>query len=152
MSIGSVATEYEWIVYYGFSQADYAQNLVDAYKAAGVPASDVWPQSFNLEDVRYRIENNLAFGEQAVYLDDSYNRDGSDPMDPATFEPSMQELADMSVNYIAPPIWILVSTDGDEIVHSAYARAATEIGLVIIDADADYCSMLDALFRKVEPD
>ena len=158
----------------GFSQADYAQKLVDEYKAAGVPASDVWPQSFNLEDVRYWIENEPAFGEQAVYLDDSYNRDGFDPMDPATFKPSMQELADMGVNYIAPPMWMLVTTDGDEIVPSAYARAATEAGLEIIgwslersgplvdgggwyfqsvaetiDTDADYYTMLDALHRKV---
>jgi len=41
----------------GFSQADYAQKLVDEYKAAGVPASDVWLQSFNLKDITYWIEN-----------------------------------------------------------------------------------------------
>ena len=32
----------------GFSQQDYAQKLIDEYKAAGIPASDVWAQSFNL--------------------------------------------------------------------------------------------------------
>ena len=30
----------------GFSQQDYAQKLIDEYKAAGVPPEDVWPQSF----------------------------------------------------------------------------------------------------------
>ena len=32
----------------GFSQEDYAQKLVDEYAAAGIPASDVWPQSYKL--------------------------------------------------------------------------------------------------------
>ena len=41
----------------GFTQADYAQKMIDEYKAAGIPASDVWPQSFNLDDVLYWIEN-----------------------------------------------------------------------------------------------
>ena len=49
-----------------FSQADYAQKMIDEYKTAGVPASDVWAQSFNLEDVLYRIENEPDFGKQAV--------------------------------------------------------------------------------------
>lgn len=37
----------------GFSQEDYAQKLIDEYKKAGVPAENVWAQSFNLEDVVY---------------------------------------------------------------------------------------------------
>ncbi len=87
----------------GFSQADYAQKMIDEYKAAGIPASDVWAQSFNLEDVKYWIENEPEFGAQAVYLDGRYNVDGFDYMNPETFAPSMQELADMGVKYIAPP-------------------------------------------------
>ena len=54
----------------GFSQQDYAQKLVDEYKAAGVPASDVWLQSFNRDDVLYWIEAEPDFGAQAVYLMD----------------------------------------------------------------------------------
>ena len=53
----------------GFTQQDYAQKLIDEYKAAGIPASDVWAQSFNLDDVLYWIENEPDFGKQAVYLD-----------------------------------------------------------------------------------
>ncbi|QFT98455.1 glycerophosphodiester phosphodiesterase [Roseovarius sp. THAF8] len=158
----------------GFSQEDYAQKMIDEYKAAGVPASDVWPQSFNLDDVLYWIENEPEFGAQAVYLDDRYDVEGFDYMDPATFEPSMQELADQGVNYIAPPMWMLVTLEGDEIVPSPYATAASEAGLNIItwtlersgpltggggwyfqsvadtiDTDADYFTMLHALHDKV---
>jgi glycerophosphoryl diester phosphodiesterase len=121
----------------GFTQADYAQKLIDEYKAAGVPASDVWAQSFNLDDVKYWIENEPEFGAQAVYLDDRYEASDEDegpidPNDPATFKPTMQELADMGVNYIAPPLWMLVTLENGNIVPSAYADEAKSAGLNII--------------------
>ena len=40
----------------GFTQEMYAQKMIDEYKAAGIPPSWVWPQSFNLDDVLYWIE------------------------------------------------------------------------------------------------
>jgi glycerophosphoryl diester phosphodiesterase len=52
-----------------FSQADYAQKMLDEYIIAGVPASQVYPQSFNLKDVEYWIANDSAFAKQAVFLD-----------------------------------------------------------------------------------
>jgi len=159
----------------GFTQADYAQKMIDDYKAAGIPAADVWPQSFNLDDVLYWIENEPDFGAQAVYLDGRYDVEGFDHMDPATFEPSMQALADMGVIYIAPPMWMLVTTEGDEIVPSPYAVAAKEAGLKLItwtlersgpltsgggwyfqsvkdvtDTDGDYFTILHALHDKVD--
>ncbi|MDZ5696062.1 glycerophosphodiester phosphodiesterase family protein [Chelativorans sp. M5D2P16] len=163
----------------GFSQEDYAQKLVDEYEAAGVPPEDVWPQSFNLSDIQYWIDNT-AYGEQAVYLDDRYEASDDDeglidPNDPASFKPTMQELADMGVNYIAPPIWMLITTnEAGEIVPSAYAEAAKEAGLTIIswslersgpladgggwyfqsvedviDSDADYYNVLHVLAQDV---
>ncbi len=122
----------------GFSQADYAQKLIDEYKAAGIDPARVWPQSFNLDDVKYWIENEPEFGAQAVYLDDRYEASDEDegpidPMDPATFKPTMQELADMGVNYIAPPMWMLLTTDeSGKMVASEYAKAAQEADLDII--------------------
>lgn len=116
----------------GFSQEDYAQKLIDEYKAAGVPASDVWAQSFNLEDVLYWIKAEPEFGKQAVFLDSRYDVDGFDPMKPETFKPSMQELKDMGVNYIAPPMWMLVTTRDGKIVPSEYTKAAKAAGLKLI--------------------
>ncbi|WP_299041315.1 glycerophosphodiester phosphodiesterase family protein [uncultured Tateyamaria sp.] len=116
----------------GFSQADYAQKLIDEYKAAGIPASDVWAQSFNLEDVLYWIENEPEFGAQAVYLDDSYNIDGFDFNDPATYPDSMTSLYERGVRYIAPPMWMLVTMENGQIVPSAYAKEAKTAGLNII--------------------
>lgn len=116
----------------GFSQEDYAQKLVDEYKAAGIPASDVWLQSFNLDDVLYWIKAEPEFGAQAVYLMDEYNVEGYSPMDPATWPNTMQELKAMGVNYIAPPTWMLVTLDGTEIVPSELAKQAKAADLKII--------------------
>lgn len=116
----------------GFTQAAYAQKMIDEYKAAGVPPEDVWAQSFNLDDVLYWIEHEPAFGKQAVYLDGRYGDKRFDPMKPATFKPSMAELKAKGVNYIAPPMWMLVSAENGRIVPSAYARAAKDAGLRII--------------------
>ncbi|MEM5472618.1 glycerophosphodiester phosphodiesterase family protein [Hoeflea sp. AS60] len=118
--------------YEGFTQADYAQKMIDEYKAAGIPASDVWPQSFNLEDVLYWIKNEPAFGAQAVFLDGRSSGDGFDYLNPASFKPSMQELADQGVNYIAPPIWMLLTVADGKIVASPYAVEAKKAGLKII--------------------
>lgn len=158
----------------GFSQEDYAQKLVDEYKAAGVPASDVWLQSFNLEDLLYWIENEPEFGAQAVYLMDEYNIDGYSPQDPSTWPDTMDELKAMGINFIAPPLWMLMTTEDGEIVPSALAVAAKEADLEIItwtlersgplangggwyyqtvtetiDTDGDYFEVLDVLAQRV---
>jgi len=115
----------------GMSQTDYAQKLIDDYKEAGVPPSDVWPQSFNLDDVLYWIEHEPDFGKQAVWLDGRYGKD-MDIMDASTFQPSMQELKEMGVNYLAPPLWMLVTAKDGKIIPSVYARQAKAAGLKLI--------------------
>ncbi len=116
----------------GFSQEDYAQKLIDEYKAAGIPASDVWPQSFNLEDILYWIKNEPDFGTQAVFLDDSYKDKTWSPMKPDTWRHQMKDLKAKGVNYIAPPMWVLVTAKDGKVVPSVYAEHAKAAGLKII--------------------
>jgi glycerophosphoryl diester phosphodiesterase len=117
----------------GFSQTDYAQKMLDEYIAAGVPASQVYPQSFNLADVEYWIANNNEFGQQAVFLDGRDTDAGFDPQNSATWTPSMAQLKSQGVEYIAPPLWMLVTLDSaGKIIPSAYANAAKAAELNII--------------------
>lgn len=116
-----------------YSQEDYAQQMIDEYKEAGVDPASVYAQSFNEADVLYWIENEPAFGEQAVFLDDRYDTEGFDHTRPETWSPTMQELADQGVKIIAPPLYMLVAlNEKSEIVPSVYAKAARDAGLKII--------------------
>lgn len=116
-----------------FTQQDYAQKMIDEYKQAGVHPKNVYAQSFSGEDVLYWIENEPAFGKQAVYLDGRYDDPQFDHTNPSTWKPDMQELADMGVKIIAPPMWMLLAVDDNQqIVPSVYAKKAKEAGLDII--------------------
>ena len=116
-----------------YTQEDYAQQMIDEYKAAGVHPRRVFAQSFNLEDVRYWIANEPQFGKQAVYLDGRYKDPPFDHTDPGTWSPSMVDLAAEGVNIIAPPMWMLLAREANgRIVPSTYAQAAKSAGLGMI--------------------
>jgi len=37
-------------------ECEYAQKIIDEYIEMGVDPKDVWPQSFNVDDVKYRVD------------------------------------------------------------------------------------------------
>jgi glycerophosphoryl diester phosphodiesterase len=111
----------------GMTRADAAQKLVDEYVAAGVDPADVFPQSFDIRDVKYWIEHDPDFGRQALLLDDAGI---------AAQLPHARKLARykaQGINLWAPPLFALLALDGDgRIVASRHARAAREAGLDIV--------------------
>ncbi|MDP5190057.1 glycerophosphodiester phosphodiesterase family protein [Rheinheimera baltica] len=115
-----------------YSQQQYAQQLVDDYKASGVPPSQVYLQSFNWQDIEYWLTFEPEFGRQAIWLDERYEQPGFDAMKPDSWQPSMQQLKDAGLNIIAPPLWVLVTEQKGKIVPSRYALAAKAAGLKII--------------------
>jgi glycerophosphoryl diester phosphodiesterase len=111
------------------SQERYAQRMIDEFKRAGVAPKDVWPQSFNVNDVLYWIKAEPRFGRQAVYLDDVDAGAGVPPITPA----ELQQLRQQGVRIIAPPIPALLSVDATgEIVASQYAKDIRSYGYDII--------------------
>jgi glycerophosphoryl diester phosphodiesterase len=124
----SVEMPYEGV----YTQEQYAQQMIDDYKAAGVNPQKVFAQSFNLDDVLYWIENEPWFGSQAVYLDGRYGDPNFDYTDPNTWSPTMTELVDQGVKIIAPPMFMLLALEGYNIVASVYAEAAKNVGFDII--------------------
>jgi glycerophosphoryl diester phosphodiesterase len=111
-------------------QEQYAQKFIDELRDAGVKPKDAWVQSFNLNDILYWIENEPAFGKQAVYLD------SVDPTaTPAIPRISFNELKNLKKNGVrifAPPMWALLAVDDDEVVPSEYAKDIKKAGLDII--------------------
>jgi len=159
-----------------YTQDHYAQAMIDAFRQAGIPASDVFPQSFQLRDVLYWLEKEPEFGRQAVFLDERDDTDKAfDTMKPETWAPSMAELAGQGVKILAPALSMLVTVgEGGRIVPSAYALEAKKAGLQLIawslersgplnggggyyyrtikpvvDRDGDILSLLDVLYRDV---
>jgi glycerophosphoryl diester phosphodiesterase len=157
-----------------YTQDKYASQMLDAYKKAGIPPGDVFAQSFNLADVLHWVKTEPAFGAQAVYLEERYERQGLDPNNPETWKPSMTELKASGVNILGPPIWTMLTLDGGQIVPSEYARAARAAGLDLIgwslerdgplhkgggfyhrsiksaiDRDGDTLTVLDVLAKEV---
>ncbi|MEZ8447508.1 glycerophosphodiester phosphodiesterase family protein [Vibrio splendidus] len=113
----------------GFSQEMYAQKLVDELKEAGFKPSETYLQSFNLDDVKYWINETPKFGKQAVYLDDRVYEQA----DFVASVENMKELHDAGVNIIAPPLFALVELDkNNELVASNYAKLAKDADLDII--------------------
>lgn len=158
-----------------YTQAAYAQQMINEYTAAGISPDRVFAQSFELEDVFYWISMAPPFGQQAVFLDGRYAVEGFDASDASSFSPTMQELVDQGVNYLAPPMPVLVSLDEQQhIVPSVYANEANAVGLnlitwtlersgsladgggfyyssisSIIDDDSDALQLLDVLAQDV---
>ena len=121
----------------GYSLDTYRQQMIDTYKVAGVPASDVYPQSFNLADIDYWINNEPNYATNAVYLIDDSNESAAgkifDKNDPTTWKHSLAELKARGVNIIAPATWLLVTSDGNgKLLPSAYALQAKANGLDIL--------------------
>ncbi|MGH1368233.1 MAG: glycerophosphodiester phosphodiesterase family protein [Maritimibacter sp.] len=120
----------------GFTSDAYVQKLVNAYKTAGISARQVRIQTFDLSVIAYLNDHEPAFGAGAIYLDGRVIgalQDGPKllPDRPETFRPTMQALADQGLRAIAPPIWALVTLDGEKIVPTPYAVAAKAAGLEI---------------------
>ncbi|HED18389.1 MAG TPA: glycerophosphodiester phosphodiesterase, partial [Gammaproteobacteria bacterium] len=96
-----------------YTQQDYAQQMLDEYTAAGVAPEDVYAQSFNLDDVKFWLQEDPRFGRQAVWLDGRYDDPAFDHTNSATWSPGMEELVADGVQIIAPPMWMLLALDDD---------------------------------------
>ncbi|WP_338353290.1 glycerophosphodiester phosphodiesterase family protein [Thalassolituus oleivorans] len=108
-----------------YTQADFAQQMINEYRSAGIHPRRVWAQSFDFDDILYWNQNEPWFARQAVYLD------GSE--DASTSLEQMQQWKADGMKVLAPPMWMLldVNENGD-IVPSQYAKNAKAAGLKLI--------------------
>jgi glycerophosphoryl diester phosphodiesterase len=114
----------------GYTQEQYARDMLNAFIKKDIDPSRVWAQSFNPPDIYQWLKEFPAFGKQAVFLDESGD-------DAATFKTAVAALADIrkkGVNIISPPFTYLVTlaSDNKTIIPSAYAIQAKKVGLDII--------------------
>lgn len=113
-----------------------AEQLVQAYRSAGINPKRVWLQSFLWQDVKYWLDNAPEFADRVVWLDARAQMaaDGnvSEPSFPYT--PSFAEAKAAGLNIIAPPLWVLVKASGNPaqpFAATEYARDASAAGLAL---------------------
>jgi len=108
----------------GVTREDLAQKLIDEYRAAQVPPSDVFPQSFHRRDVEYWIRHEPEYGERAMLVAN------------ARFPPRSRRLRGYKtagINIWAPAMAALLDLDAEgRIVPSRAARAARAAGLELV--------------------
>lgn len=156
----------------GYTQEQYSQDMINAFRDAGIDASRVWVQSLQESDIFYWIQNEPDFAQQALYLDGRVATAAGYANATAT----MGDLAAKGVRIMAPPIFGLIKVDNETgtIVASEYALAAKKAGLElatwslersgwlntggdafyatvssVINNDGDMYTVLDALVQKV---
>ncbi len=111
----------------GFTQEAYAQKMIDEFVSAGVPPLDVFPQSFQLQDILYWVAKAPTYSRQAVFLDEGRNRAA---LPDAT---QLKAWHAQGVRIVAPPIYALLELDAQhKLVPSRYARDAKAAGLGMI--------------------
>ncbi|KAH6665084.1 glycerophosphoryl diester phosphodiesterase [Halenospora varia] len=114
----------------GYTQEQYARDMINAFIKKGIAPNRVWAQSFNPPDIFQWLKEFPAFGKQAVYLDE----DGDTPATLTTATARLASLKQQGVNIIAPPFNYLLTTtpDNKTIIPSAYATTAKAAGLDIV--------------------
>ncbi|KAF2014757.1 PLC-like phosphodiesterase [Aaosphaeria arxii CBS 175.79] len=136
-----------------YTQAQFAQDLVNEYKARNIDPKRVFLQSFLPDDIFYWIDNEPAFGEQALYLDERVDT----PEGYVNATGSMDELVKRGVKILAPPIFALVSLteDNSTVIPSDYALAAKKAGLEITSWSFERSGFLnkggDYYYQSVAP-
>ena len=132
--------------FFGYTQEQYARDMINTFIRRGIDPTRVWPQSFNPPDIFQWIREYPAFGNHAIYLDESvslrpsylFHADGSPQGDdPANYSIAVAALPGIKakgVNVISPPINYLLTLTPDNkfIIPSAYANASKAAGLDII--------------------
>lgn len=112
-----------------YTQEVYAQQMIDEYKEAGIPAHRVFPQSFLIDDLYYWLKAEPAFGKQALFLDEPV-------INPAGYDAAVANLTvykQNGIRTVAPAINGVLTTDANnKIVPSKYALEAKRLGLDIV--------------------
>lgn len=126
----------------GYTQMQYARDMINTFIRKGIAPERVWPQSFNPADIYLWLNEFPQWGAQAVFLDE----DGDAPGNFSVAVARLPALKASGVNIIAPPYNYLLAIGGpnnDTIVPSVYATTAKEAGLDIISWSFERSGPLD---------
>ncbi|EEQ32545.1 putative glycerophosphodiester phosphodiesterase [Microsporum canis] len=109
-----------------YTQEEYAQQLIDEYRAARIHPDRVFLQSFSIQDIYYWNTHAADYARQAMYLDS--RPDTPEGAKQATA--SMAQLKQSGIRTLSPAFHALLKLDANnQIVPSDYAVAAKKAGI-----------------------
>lgn len=117
--------------FHGYTQRQYARDMLDTFIRKGIDPMRVWAQSFNPPDIYQWLAEYPAFGTHAIFLDEDGDTTANFTADVAR----LASLKALGVNIISPPFDYLLAIGGpnnDTIVPSSYVSAAKAAGLDIL--------------------
>jgi|TARA_B110000902_G_scaffold128904_1_gene150182 glycerophosphoryl diester phosphodiesterase len=118
--------------YQGMSRQQLAEKMIEEYRAAGVDLANVYPQSFQWDDLTFWQQYAPKVAANIVALDGRYQSAFFNHRNSITWLPTMRQIKRRGINIIAPPLWMLLEAEDNTIVPSGYALAAKAAGLTII--------------------
>lgn len=113
-----------------YTKQQYARQMIQEYIDAGVNLTDIFPQSFNIDDVLFWVKTFPELAPNIIYLDDR-------PYKNFAFKPTlknMKALKQKGVNTVAPPFWSLLDLSDNDVgfVASDYAQYSKQAGLKLV--------------------
>ncbi|MEE4172862.1 MAG: glycerophosphodiester phosphodiesterase family protein [Xanthomonadales bacterium] len=108
-----------------------ADQLVDDYRNAGVPPDTLWLQTFDPDVASHWLANAGEYAGRVVWLDGRYALDDFDHRAPGAHA-VFGLWREAGLQFLAPPVWMLVEAGETGPVPSAYARAARREGLRLL--------------------
>lgn len=116
--------------FHGYTQQQYAQDFVDAFRRKKIDPNRIWSQSFLVDDILYWLKNDHDFGRQAIFLQE-YDSAAEIASGIANFT----MLRKAGVNILGPSLPMMVTTGGPQnksIVPTDYIMKAKNAGFDII--------------------
>lgn len=111
-----------------YTQEMYAKQLLNEYEEAGVDPKHLYPQSFNLSDVKFWVKEGGEYGKQGVYLTEL-----NEPDTMEKFEKEIPDIKESGIKYVAPALFMLANLDENKkLIPSKYATMLKEADLNII--------------------
>ena len=123
--------------YLDWTQEQFAQSIIDDYKAARISPSRVFPQSFLIDIIYCWIKHKPQFGKQAVALDEQVDS----PEGYRNSTAQLPMLAKNGVKIVAPAFFTLDAQN--RIMPSKYSIAAKKAGLDIISWSFEHSEFLN---------
>jgi glycerophosphoryl diester phosphodiesterase len=116
--------------FHGYTQQQYACDMIKTFIRRGIDLKSLWPQSFNPPDIIQWLAEYHDFGKQAIYL----YKSGETPANYSAAVARLPGIKTQGANIISPSFtyFLTLTPDNKTIVPSAYAKAVKEAGLDII--------------------